>query len=88
MNQIYQTTIFGSTYRISADFARAEAPVMVEAGDGRWGPSAYQVATFRHSPRAAMRAIIVQDIEASGDDPKEFGPQISEAVAQMTSVDG
>ncbi|MDE2010226.1 MAG: hypothetical protein KGJ09_09155 [Candidatus Omnitrophica bacterium] len=62
----------GEIYAVAADWADASSPVIVLGEDG-WthDEQGRQVADFRHSPRAALEAIIREALEMSSDDPDE-----------------
>ena len=79
MKATYRTQFSGDTYEITADFCQAGCPV---TGDehGR------QVADFRHSPRAAMRAQIEEAIEQGGDSAESALGAIDSALDAMEVV--
>lgn len=77
----YKTECWGETFEITADFALASCHVYgVEGGK--------QVADFRHSPSAAMRAAIEECAVAGGSDPDddEVSAEIDAAVDAMVEV--
>jgi hypothetical protein len=78
----YKTECWGETFEISADFAQAGSPVYGVEG-GR------QVADFRHSSRAAMRAALEECAMAGGGDPEddEISQEIDAAIDAMIVVD-
>jgi len=80
MTTTHTTRIFGDTITITADFAQAASPVTGDISGG------YQVADFRHSPAAAMRAALEQLVVASGDSVEDFADQIDKAISKMTEV--
>lgn len=77
----YKASHCGEVFEISGDFDQASSPVYGVEG-GR------QVADFRHSPAAAMRAAIEECVTAGGDDPdsEEISAEIDEAVDGMLEV--
>lgn len=77
----YKTTMFGDTFEISANFAQASDQIMGDLEGGR------QVADFRHSPAAAMKAALEQYIVHSGDDPDDYADAIADALDAMTEED-
>jgi hypothetical protein len=76
----YKTTMFGDTFEISANFAQASDQIMGIEG-GR------QVADFRHSPEAAMKAALEQYIVQFCDDPDDYADAIADALDAMTEED-
>lgn len=80
MTTTYTTKIWGDTFEISADFARASCPIK---GDlhGR------QVADFRHSARAAMRSLLEEIAVMGGDDPEDAEDEIEAALDAMVGRD-
>ena len=79
----YRCRIWGDDYEISGNFAQASSPV--------WGPSGgRQVADFRHSAVAAMRALLEETAVASGDDPEDdddVAAEIESALDRMVEVE-
>lgn len=76
----YRTEFFGETIEVRADWAQASSGVHgVDGG--------YQVADFRHSPKAAMRLALEQYVRASGDTPGDHEDAIEAAVEDMTEAD-
>lgn len=77
----YKTKCWGETFEISGDFAQASSPVHGVDG-GR------QVADFRHSPAAAMRAALEDCASMGGDDPEddEIAAEIDAAIDDMIVV--
>ena len=78
----YETEIWGDIYQIRADFA--EAACVVEGPNG-----GRQVASFRHSPRRAMRDHLREVVQAGGDNPGEpdMEDEIEDALDRMTERD-
>lgn len=70
----------GEIYAVAADWAQASSPVRTYGEDG-WTVTQYQVADFRHEPRAALETILQEAIDASGgDDGADAGDLASNAV--------
>ena len=62
----------GEVYAVAANWAQASCPIRVYGCNGwDYDDHGRQVANFRHSPEAALRAIIESAIEAGGETPQE-----------------
>lgn len=72
----YITEVCGDRFEIAANFAEASGPVYGDE-QGR------QVADFRHSPRRAMEAQLVDYFESCGETRDEDGAWEDESVAQL-----
>ena len=73
----YKTEFFGDTYTVTGNFAEASGLVFFD------GANAGQVADYRHSPRAAMRAYLEGVIEDGGESPTDFQDEIYAAIENM-----
>lgn len=62
--------IWGETYSLRANWAEASCPIERQTEDG-WESTGMQVADYRHSAEAAMRAELEAALVAGGDDPDE-----------------
>lgn len=57
----------GDIYAVAADWAHAASPVLVFGEDG-WTSAGHQVADYRHDKEDALRSLLQDAIEASGDE--------------------
>lgn len=62
--------VWGDTYAVAADWSQASAPVLVRGEDG-WTCEGRQVADYGHSSDAALRRLLAETMEASGDEASE-----------------
>lgn len=60
----------GEVYAVAADWARASSPVLSYGYDG-WTHTGRQVADYRHRPKDALRAVIMETIALSEGIPTE-----------------
>ncbi len=67
MIEAYTVKIWGDTYSLRANWAEASSQIERDTEDG-WMDTGTQVADYRHSPEAAMRAELQQSAVAGGDD--------------------
>jgi len=82
-DETYTTTFFGDTYEIKANWPEPASPVWFR-GEEEWVPLPQQVADFGCSPRAAMRHVLREIVEYSGDDPDD--PEIRAAIEDAIEI--
>lgn len=80
MKTTYRAKVGGDWVEVTADWAQASCPVGGDA-HGR------QVADFRHSGLAALRAAVEQLFLDSGDDPEECSDDIDAIMDRFQCVD-
>jgi hypothetical protein len=80
----YTCDFFGDSYTMQADFAQASSTIIFCDR-----PTQYQVADFRHDSDEAMRHLLGQVAEMSGDDPcdEDIADEIDDAVGSMICRD-
>lgn len=69
-------------YAVAADWAQASSPVLAWLGHD-WDQTAYQVADYRHSDRAALEQIIQDAIEASGSSDDDDAAEIARTATRI-----
>lgn len=82
--EAYFVDIWGQKFCVNANWAEASSPIYTLDSEGNWVSSGEQVADYRHSARAAMRAQLLAELRASGDsDDPDLLAEIEEAVSGM-----
>jgi len=82
----YKTKCWGETYIIKADFDRPESQIQILGDDGDWQGTAYQVAAYS-TPAEAMRAVLIDSLEASGGDWEDSESDIERAAASVQAIE-
>lgn len=68
-------------YAVAAAWGEASSPVLTWSGS-KWVPTQYQVADFRHDPRAALRQILADEASAGGGESC-----VDDAVRQAVDIE-
>lgn len=81
---ILSTRVWGDTYAVRADWAQASDQVQALDADGDWIATGHQVADYRHSAEAALRAQLELSAIASGPFDETACAEIEAAMERAT----
>lgn len=81
---ILSTRVWGDTYAVRANWAQASDQVQALDADGDWVATGHQVADYRHSAEAALRAQLELSAIASGPFDETARAEIEAAMERAT----